>query len=417
VRRPASWGRGPGPASARAALGALAYLAAVGLAAAGCGPGRPAQPRVARPGPPPPTGPASPHRIVYGADLNQFDKDIGPARVPAVLSLVSQASGSAVRAGVPWSQVEPRPGQLDFSGVDRLLSLARQRHLSVLFELGEEPAWDAVGHDPAAPPADCASPQAPCSSVISYVKALVAHGAPEGLSYLVVRNEPQNFAKNWVGGTPTAYARFQQAVYQAAHQASPGIEVLNGGTEALPPALAALRDRLEPQGPYAKQAAAFAQALYSDPVWCRSIDVLDLHVGDHGPIYSPQIVQGSEAALEACDGGRALPVWVTEVAYPSIPALQDSPLHRLEVGSAYTGGEAGQARFLTDTFAALARLPQVVGVNWTFVVDPNVSAPNPSGPAAYRAASDTGAGDGLVYATLRPKASYLAFKQVASSAS
>jgi hypothetical protein len=110
--------------------------------------------------------------------------------------------------------------------------------------------------------------------VATYVAALVAHAAPEGLRYLVVRNEPQNFATNWVGGTPSSYARFQQVAYQAAHVADPAIDVLNGGAEATSPALQAARARLATPSLYECQAAAFAAALYTNPAWCDSLDVL-----------------------------------------------------------------------------------------------------------------------------------------------
>ena len=201
--------------------------------------------------------------------------------------------------------------------------------LTVLFELGKEPRWDALGGNTNAPPSDCDTPSASCTSVRQYVTALVHHAAPEGLRYLIVRNEPQDFNKNWVGGDAASYARFQSVVYQAAHAADPVIKVLNGGTEAVTPSLA---QHLAPQAAHDSKAIAFATALYSDPSWCNSLDILDLHVGDFGPVWSPQIVDASERAIQACNGGRHMPVWVTEVGYPSIPALQASPVYTEELG-------------------------------------------------------------------------------------
>ena len=225
-----------------------------------------------------------------------------------------------------------------------------------------------------------------------YVTALVHHAAPEGLRYLIVRNEPQDFDKNWIGGDAASYAHFQSVVYQAAHAADPTIEVLNGGTEAVTPSLT---QHLAPQAVRDSKAIAFASALYADPSWSKSVDIHDLHVGDFGPVWSPQIVEAWERAIQACNGGRLAPVWVTEVGYPSTPTLQASPVFIEELGDKYQGGEADQARFLTDTFRALARDHNVVGINWTFPVDPNVIQALAAG-ANHTTVFGDGFGDGLV---------------------
>ena len=348
--------------------------------------------------------------VTYGLDVNPANPTIGLARVPQVLQLVRKAGASAVRTGGNWATVEPAPGRYDFSEVDQLFSQAKADGLTVLFELGKEPTWDALGGNTNAPPSDCDAPSAGCATVRQYVTALVHHAAPEGLRYLIVRNEPQDFNKNWVGGDAASYAHFQSVVYQAAHVADPVIKVLNGGTQAVTHSLVR---NLSPQAALDAKAIAFATALYSDPSWCNSLDILDLHVGDLGPVWSPQIVDASERALQACNGGRPIPVWVTEVGYPSTPVLQASPVYTEELGKSYRGGEAGQARFLTDTFRALAHDDNVVGINWTFTVDPNsIQAPPPG--TNDKTVFDDGFGDGLVYSSYMTKASYHAFQLIAA---
>jgi hypothetical protein len=347
--------------------------------------------------------------VTYGLDLDPANPAIGLSRVPQVLQMIHQAGATTVRTGGNWPTEEPSPGHYNFSEVDELLSLARTDGLTVLFELGREPAWDAVGGNINAPPADCDSPTATCASVTQYVRALVEHAAPEGLHYLIVRNEPQDFDKNWVGGDAATYAHFQQVVYQAAHAQDPAIQVLNGGTEATTPTLL---DHLGPQATLESKAIAFANALYANPSWCVSLDVLDLHVGDFGPVWSPEIVDASERALQVCNGGRHVPVWVTEVGYPSTPALQAAPVLAKELDGKYQGGEVGQARFLTETFSALVRDPNVIGINWTFTVDPNTSQTPPIGASR---SFDDGFGDGLFYSSFHPKASYQAYRLIAAN--
>ena len=348
--------------------------------------------------------------VTYGLDVNPADPTIGLARVPQVLHLVQSAGASAVRTGGNWASEEPSPEHYNFSEVDQLFTLAKADRLTVLFELGKEPTWDALGGNINAPPSDCDSPATSCASVTRYVTALVDHAAPEGLRYLIVRNEPQDFNKNWVGGDSVSYAHFQSVVYQAAHAADPVIKVLNGGTEAITHSLV---QKLAPQATQDAKAIAFATALYSDPTWCTSLDILDLHVGNFGPVWSPRIVDASERAIQACNGDRPIPIWVTEVGYSSTPLLQASPVYAKELEDRYQGGETGQARFLTDTFRALADDDNVVGINWTFAVDPNMIQAPPPGTNGKTIFGD-GFGDGLVYSSYVTKASYRAFQLISA---
>jgi hypothetical protein len=218
---------------------------------------------------------------------------------------------------------------------------------------------------------------------------------------LIPINEPQNFATEWAGGTALQYAVFQRTVFAAAHRAAPQLPVLNGGTEILPAKLGAIIFRYAKDRAYVLKERAFARALYADPRWCRSISVLDVHVGDHGPVYSPQIVDLSERALARCDGGRFVPVWVTEVGYSYLREVQEQPELRAELGSRYTDGAISQAAYLRDTMRALARDHNVVGINWTFLVSPT-DKPGPPG-----------AGLGLLNAGWRPEPSLLAYELVA----
>ncbi|MGH9081321.1 MAG: hypothetical protein ACRDYE_14840 [Acidimicrobiales bacterium] len=350
------------------------------------------------------------HSKVFGIDVNTAQADIGLTKVPQVLNLIRQGGASAVRFGGNWNSAEQSPGVYDFDAIDHLLSLTRSDRLTLLFGLGDEPTWDATNGNQHAPPKDCDSPTATCSSVRAYVTALVRHAAPEGLRYIITRNEPQDVQTNWVGSDPSTFAHFQQVVYRAAHAADPPIHVLNGGTEFLSPSLVRLGKSLTPEAPYPANAVAFASALYRDPAWCDSIDVLDLHVGDHGPVYSSQMVDASEKAIKECNGGRHIPVWVTEVGYPSIASLQRLPFYQKELNGKYEGGESGQASFLTDTFTALEKNRNVVGVDWTFMIDPNTKPVSPQG-ATYDKLQ--GFGDGLAASSYAPKAAYTAFKDIA----
>jgi hypothetical protein len=355
------------------------------------------------------------HRVTYGMDVNYFDNDIGLANLPRVGELMRQAGARAIRIGVPWSSIEPTAApRYNWTLLDRIAAGARADGLQVLFEMGDEPAWDAPNGNSAAPPADCLNGGS-CAIVRRYVRALVHRLARDGITYLIPRNEPQNTAKNWVGGTAAEYAAYQHAVYLAAHHADPAIRVLNGGEELLSAQLRRILRPYEIAPRYAQQSFTFVQSLYHDPRFCKSIDVLDVHVGDHGPVYSPEIVVNSEAAIRRCDGGRTLPVWVTEVGYTSIPQIQSSPALVAELGPKYQGGQLGQAKYLIDTFRALARDPQVIGINWTFLVDVAIPPDVVITPANLRRAYDIGAGLGLLDQNYHPKLSFAAYRMIAKN--
>lgn len=350
------------------------------------------------------------NRVTYGLDLNYHDGNIGPARLPQALAEIGRAGARIVRTGASWSELEPLPGVYRWALLDRLLALVRKDHLRVLLELGSTPTWDlragvsARSRQVNYPPRDC-NAAGRCLSVSLFVAALIDHLHKVGDSPLVAglipANEPQNFNKNWVGGAAAQYSLFQRAVFQAVAGRLP---VLNGGTEILPSKLQRILVRYAKHPAYIRQSYGFAQQLYASARWCRSISILDVHVGDHGPAFSRQIVDLSERAIERCDGGRRLPVWVTEVGYPYLTSVQRQPELRAELGRAYLHGPVSQVAYLRDTLRALAADRTVTGIDWTFLVSPTDQ------PGL------DGAGLGLLDPSWQPEPSLRAFEAIAAHA-
>ena len=353
------------------------------------------------------------NKVAFGIDVNIHDNNIGPANVNRVLQLMHQAGATYVRIGGGWGEAEPAPGQYDWRVFDRVIQLAHANQLNVLLEVGgDTPTWDlppnADTHGGLVDyaPADCtgadAQHETDCRAFGEYIDALVRHVAPLGVQYLIVRNEPQNFPKNWIGGTADEFAQFIAVAHAAAHAADPNIKILNGGTEILPDALAQIIAKYSAHLALVKQSYAFTQSLYSNPKWCDNLDVLDVHLGDHGPIYSPQIVDLSEQALQKCNGGKFVPVWATEIGYSSFTQVQQLPELMAELGDRYTNGDAAQSQYLAETYAALARDSNLSGVNWTFLVDPPYSG-DPR---------QDGAGLGLLDENYNAKPSFATFQRV-----
>jgi len=312
--------------------------------------------------------PRLPRSVTLGIDVNRFSRGKGLQNLPQVLAAARRAGATAIRVGQPWAIVQPTPARTyKWRGLDRILAAAQAQELEVLLEMGDTPAWDVAPRahgDGAYPPIDC-GPSGGCASARQFVTDLVRHVAPFGVRYLIPRNEPQDTRRNWVGGTAEQYAGFQQAVYEAAHAADPRVKVLNGGEELLPPTLVDILQRVAD----VRGALSFTASLYADPQFCRSLDVLDVHLGHDGPVYGRAVVELSEQAIRRCNGGRPVPVWVTETAYTSLPQVQAVPSYAPQLGGAYRDGDAGQAAFLRDTFEALAGDTDVIGINWSEPLD------------------------------------------------
>ena len=348
--------------------------------------------------------------VNYGIDVNIYDSNIGLANVPRVFQLIHEAGATYVRAGVGWSSVEPSPGTYDWTYLDGLIHAAQNSSLKLLLEVSGTPNWDlppganTLGGLINYPPVDCVLPPGDCRSFAEYVTNLTAHVAPMGVWDLILLNEPQNFPKNWVNGTATEFLTYIHAGYVAAHAVDPQIQILNGGTEIDPPALLAIKEKFVRNASLAQAEYRFVTTLYTSPLWCDSIDILDLHANFDGPYWTPLMVNASYDSFEACNGNRTVPVWVTEMGLSSYGAIQVGAEEEAILGVNYTSGNDSQAEFLIDTMSALARNPHVLGMDWTFLVDPVFEGNN----------AQDGAGLGLLDASYHPKPSYSAFGTVAA---
>jgi hypothetical protein len=96
---------------------------------------------------------------------------------------------------------------------------------------------------------------------------------------------------------------------------------------------------MQPQDP------AWIQRVFATPGTdaAHKFDIASLHL--RGSVASQARRVGDWRNLLAGYGFRG-PLWVTETGYPSDPALQNQP--------GYTGGDQGQAAFMTDSIVALA---------------------------------------------------------------
>jgi outer membrane protein assembly factor BamB len=287
-----------------------------------------------------------------------------------------------------WHALDDPPNAQGDNKEGSILYYAYQHNLKVLLELGNTPSWDSNG-SAGDVPNDCLQNPNPCQDYGNFIKALVTHLATTDIpgttqaeasvvEALIPRNEPQNTSVNWIGGTPTEFADLINQAhmnhsYTNSQNQATTIPVMNGGEEVIPLGLGDAMEKYQTQN--GTSGGQFVRALYTNPTFCSSIDILDVHLGMHGPTFSPQIVNISEQTLQNCLGKNATApkVWATEVAATSIPCFQAYPLYTDELGQTYNGnpsmGQQAQANFLQDTYQALYNDPNVIGIDWTYLDD------------------------------------------------
>jgi hypothetical protein len=159
----------------------------------------------------------------------------------------------------------------------------------------------------------------------------VAEHARGTITHWEILNEPDG---EWAfDGTPEEYARMLSAAYDAIKAEAPGATVLLGGL-------------MRPHEP------GWLERVFATPGAdaIHKFDVANVHL--RGPVDAVVRRYGEFKAWLAARG-FAGPLWVTEHGYAADPAFQ--------VDRAYTGGDAAQAAYLTQTLVGLgeAGAPQV----------------------------------------------------------
>ncbi len=178
---------------------------------------------------------------------------------------------SHVKQTFAWHDLEPRPGEWDFSQADRILRETDARGLRVVARLGGVPAW---AHDLGADHDHTDVPPSALDGWAGYCGTLADRYAGRIHAYQVW-NEP-NLSREWGGAEPdaAAYVELLAACHDAIKAADPAAIVISAG--------------LAPTGDHNARAHRddlYLQAMY-DAGFQRYADV----VGVHAPGFdAPQV--------------------------------------------------------------------------------------------------------------------------------
>ncbi|GAB4538708.1 MAG: O-antigen ligase family protein [Anaerolineae bacterium] len=167
------------------------------------------------------------------------------SKLDQVLARMKELGLSRVRQPFPWAEIEPSPGQYDWSAWDRVVEGADAHGLELIAVLDTTPAWARpAGATPFTPPAELADFGA-------FARAL-AERYGDRLDHYQIWDEP-NLSAHWGDQyvDPAAYARLLREGAINIRAADPGAVVL---TAALAPTLET--------GPLNLNEPAFLEGLY-----------------------------------------------------------------------------------------------------------------------------------------------------------
>jgi polysaccharide biosynthesis protein PslG len=123
----------------------------------------------------------------------------------------------------PWGYIEFDEDAYDWAHADQIVDHARQQGLTVIARLGFVPLW-ARAKNPITSYLD----EVRYPHFANFVREFVAHFKGR-VQYVIIWNEPNvNFEWGYRPVDPTGYTRMLQAVYPAAKEANPDVQILAG---------------------------------------------------------------------------------------------------------------------------------------------------------------------------------------------
>jgi hypothetical protein len=293
----------------------------------------------------------------FGVDVNIESKGI-MQHFPQILQDIENLGAGWIRVGLPWSLIEPQQGVYQWSQADQLVSQIASYHLHILANLGNTPAWAAVGgQDNQYGEGVPANPQ-----VFGQFAGTVAKHFAGRICAFKIYNEPYNSSQYWPGGTPGQYAATLAAAYTAIHQAAPGDLVLNGG-------IGCVSNPTNRSNGIAQN--FWFYALIHDPTYPmgKYMDIESYHFDALGEVYAQDKVACTEAALAST--GYSRPGWVDEWSYPSTPQAQAV----MRVPGGYDQGEPSQSAYVVAWSKQMLSLSGIQKEFYTTLTDFKASAP------------------------------------------
>jgi|GEM_PF-1217204 len=316
----------------------------------------------------------SPYGVSFGAT------ELDERSIPA-LDWAGRAGIRWLRIVFFWNRIAPAPGKLDWSGYDALIAKARSLNISISGQLSFAADWNTSApitvFRPAQrehyPPADYGAWQTFCKAAVQRYK--------NQIQCWEVWNEPD--LQGFWGGTAAQYARLLAVTYTVVKGISPTATVAMGGLSL-------------GGSPGSLDRNFFAEILDDKQYPARKyFDVANFHAyGTAEEIRQRLDYMRTQLARV---GASNVPIWITEIGYPSDAQQQKTP--------GLQDGPPSQAKWLVEAFTQL-RQAGIERLFWFQLYDGNPL------PAAL---ADPFGTDGLLDSSLQPKPALQAYHDLIAS--
>ncbi len=355
--------------------------------------------------------------------LLQLESDPASPQITRSLDMAKAAGFGFIRLELPWEQIEPQQGQLNWGLPDAIVQKATDRGLLVLFRLDRPPNWSRLGAMESMSADEknrWTGPPDRYEDYFSFVGQVAARYKGR-VKYYQIWNEP-NLLNEWNGRKvdALAYVRLLGGAFDQIKAADPAALVLTAPlapTDVLDPDQLSLNDLVYLDQMYKAGARAFFDIF--------SLQLYALGYDPNFRFIQPQFGQQDlkrvnfnrpasvhEVMIRNGDGGR--PVWASEYGWISVPAAQlknyqspAPPGHPNQWGDNVSAETQGT--YLVEGIKRVRReWPWIGVVNvWFFRADDNL-AERPQDPTNYWA---------IVDRDFQPRPAYTKLKDYLSSSS
>lgn len=259
----------------------------------------------------------------YGIEVNMFDQDVA-----ALALMVSELGMNWVKQVVYWRDIEPEPGELDFTTLDAIIDALDNHGLQILLTVTAAPDWARSIQEEDGPPDDFAL-------FSDFMSTLAARYAGRVDAYQIW-SEP-NIRNRWKSTVhpinPNSYIALLRQSQQAVRAADPDALVISAGlavtgfndalnAEAGELAVNAVDDRIFLSGMYAEGLADLVDAVGAHPIgWanppdarcCQPVDGVETHYESPSFYFLHTLEDYRQIQLANNDAHK--PIWITRFAW------------------------------------------------------------------------------------------------------
>lgn len=267
-------------------------------------------------------------RLGLNMALRNFGEDIKP---------MQELGANTIRVPLQWQLIRIRPGEYDWTGVDRLLKTAQTKQIDVLFNIRTTFKEDAKKYKRQRAPTLIKSGSVDMEQWLHFVGTLANRYRGQGVNY-EIENEVNG--ENVWKGTLEEYLELLKAGYDVIKKADPQAKVL-------PSAMGCGIVRNFQSGLVRREAWKWHDGWLEPILSTKKFDVVNIHdyyfpseIVANGLTFRSYLEHIIELMKKTGLGDR--PVWITETGFVSQPA---------ETGGRKDGGSPEkQAEWLTEAY-------------------------------------------------------------------